>query len=131
MFLAGGSDEGLREAEQRLQAYLQLGRKQHNTFQKITIRALLALTLEKQGRTDDALAVLKAAVDLAKPGGFIRPFVELGPTMGGLLERLFARNDARDYIQQLLAAFSPSPICPIFKCRTKGYAYYKSGARYP
>jgi LuxR family maltose regulon positive regulatory protein len=112
VFLAGGSDEGLREAEQRLQAYLQLGRKQHNTFQKITIRALLALTLEKQGRTDDALAVLKAAVDLAKPGGFIRPFVELGPTMGGLLERLFARNDARDYIQQLLAAFSPSPIAP-------------------
>ena len=105
VLLAEGSDEGLREAEKRLQEYLRLSRTQHNTFQNITIMALQALTFEKQGRTDDALAVLETAVDLARPGGFIRPFVELGPTMEGLLKRLAEKNVASGYIGQLLAAF--------------------------
>jgi LuxR family maltose regulon positive regulatory protein len=105
VLLAEGSDEGLREAEKRLQEYLRLSRTQHNAFQTITIMALQALTFEKQGRTDDALAVLETAVDLARPGGFIRPFVELGPTMEGLLKRLAEKNVASGYIGQLLAAF--------------------------
>jgi LuxR family maltose regulon positive regulatory protein len=105
VLLAEGSDEGLRGAEKRLQEYLRLSRTQHNTFQKITIMALQAFTFEKQGRTDDALAVLEEAVDLARPGGFIRPFVELGPTMEGLLKRLAEKNIASGYSGQLLAAF--------------------------
>jgi LuxR family maltose regulon positive regulatory protein len=112
VLLAEGSDEGLREAEKRLQEYLRLSRTQHNTFQTITIMALQAVTLEKQGRTDDALAVLETAIDLARPGGFIRPFVELGPSMEGLLKRLAEKNVASGYIGQLLAAFSPSPQPP-------------------
>jgi LuxR family maltose regulon positive regulatory protein len=112
VLLAEGSDEGLGEAEKRLQEYLRLSRTQHNTFQTITIMALQAVTLEKQGRTDDALAVLETAIDLARPGGFIRPFVELGPSMEGLLKRLAEKNVASGYIGQLLAAFSPSPQPP-------------------
>jgi len=79
VLLAEGSDASLQEAENTL--------------------------LQKQGRTDEALAVLEAAVDLARPGGFIRPFVESGPTVEGLLKRLAAKNIAVDYIGQLLGAF--------------------------
>jgi LuxR family maltose regulon positive regulatory protein len=66
---------------------------------------LQASALQKQGRTDEALAVLEAAVDLARPGGFIRPFVESGPTVESLLKRLAAKNIALDYIGRLLDAF--------------------------
>jgi LuxR family maltose regulon positive regulatory protein len=105
VLLAEGSDESLREGEKRLQEYLRLSQTQHNTFQMIVIMVLQALAFQKQGRTDDALAVLETAVDLARPGGFIRPFVELGPTMEGLLKRLAEKNVASGYIGQLLAAF--------------------------
>jgi LuxR family maltose regulon positive regulatory protein len=80
--------------------------------------ALQAVTLEKQGRTDDALAVLEEAVDLARPGGFIRPFVELGPTMEGLLKRLAEKNIASSYIGQILAAFSTTPQPPPSSAQT-------------
>jgi LuxR family maltose regulon positive regulatory protein len=118
VLLAEGSDESLREGEKRLQEYLRLSRTQHNTFQNITIMALQAVTLEKQGRTDDALAVLEEAVDLARPGGFIRPFVELGPTMEGLLKRLAEKNIASSYIGQILAAFSTTPQPPPSSAQT-------------
>jgi len=105
VLLAEGSATGLHKAEKRLQECLQLSRTQHNTIQMIDIMVLQASAMDKQGRTDDALAVLEEAVDLARPGGFIRPFVESGPTVEGLLKRLAAKNVALDYIGQLLAAF--------------------------
>jgi LuxR family maltose regulon positive regulatory protein len=108
VLIAEGSDASLREAENKLQECLSLSQCQHNTFQMITIKVLQALGLEKQGRTDEALDVLGTAVDLARPGGFIRPFVESGPTMEGLLKRLADKDITKDYIGQLLTAFSPT-----------------------
>ena len=105
VLLAEGTDAGLQEAENKLQECLRLSRAQHSTFQMISIMVLQALALQRQGRTDEALAVLEEAVDLARPGGFIRPFVESGPTVEGLLKRLAAKNVALDYIGQLLPAF--------------------------
>ncbi len=84
---------------------MRLSRAQHSTFQMISIMVLQALALRRQERTDEALAVLAEAVDLARPGGFIRPFVESGPTVEGLLKRLAAKNIVLDYIGQLLRAF--------------------------
>ena len=105
VLLAEGSDAGLQEAEKKLQECLRLSRAQHSTFQMISIMVLQALALQRQGRTDEALAVLEEAVDLARPGGFIRPFVESGPTVESLLKRLAAKNIAVDYIGRLLDAF--------------------------
>jgi LuxR family maltose regulon positive regulatory protein len=105
VLLAEGSDTSLREAEKRLQALLRLSQAQHNTLQMIGIMVLQALALQKQGRTDEALAALETAVELARPGGFIRPFVESGPTVEGLLKRLAEKDVAVDYIGQLLDAF--------------------------
>ena len=55
---------------------------------RIEILALRALALEMQGEADDALAVLQQAVGLARPGGIIRAFVDLGLPMQTMLLRL-------------------------------------------
>jgi hypothetical protein len=56
---------------------------------------------------DRALAALDEAVGRARPGGFIRTFIDLGPSLQGLLVELARRRVPPDpYVQTLLAAFS-------------------------
>jgi LuxR family maltose regulon positive regulatory protein len=105
VLIAEGSDEALQGAEKEVQECLRLSQTQHNTFQMISIMALQVVVFQKQGRTDEALAVLEKVVDLARPGEWIRPFIESGPTMEGLLMLLAEKNVALDYIGQLLKAF--------------------------
>jgi LuxR family maltose regulon positive regulatory protein len=72
----------------------------------IEVLALQGLLHNTLGDTSVALAKLTEALNLAEPGGFIRLFVDLGPQMGDLLQRLHKQNVAVDYIEKLLAAFS-------------------------
>jgi LuxR family maltose regulon positive regulatory protein len=51
--------------------------------------------------------VIGEALALAQPGGFIRLFVDEGPSMARLLREAAARGLAPEYIQQVLAAFPP------------------------
>ena len=60
----------------------------HNTRFLIEVLALQALLKEGQGERQTALELLEQAVTLAEPGGFIRLFVDLGPPIGQLLDRL-------------------------------------------
>ena len=64
-------------------------------------------------------AALGQAVTLAQSGGYVRVFVDLGPTLADLLGRLVPIGVAPDYVEQLLAAFAaehsrrqPSPVKP-------------------
>jgi LuxR family maltose regulon positive regulatory protein len=72
------------------------------------------LCAAEEGDAPAAQQTLEQAVRLAQPGGFIRVFVDLGPTMAELLERLARRGIAMDYIRQILDAFptgsAPSPL---------------------
>jgi hypothetical protein len=71
---------------------------------------LRALALDAQGNTspanpatcDEADAILKQALDLARPGGFIRVFVELG----GVPE---AHEVSDEAIEQAEAASTTAP----------------------
>ena len=74
----------------------------HNTLHLIEVLGLRAVALEKQGKAEEALTILERAVTLARPGGFIFPFVEIGAPMADLLKRLFEQNFASDYIEKLL-----------------------------
>jgi len=103
--IAQGTKADLQQAEALLQAYRQQNENQHNTRQLIEILPLQALVYHKQDLFDEALATLEQAVTLAQPGGFIRPFVEPGPELAGLLNRLHSQGVAQDYIAQILAAF--------------------------
>jgi len=118
VLIAAGSDSDLQEAEDMLKACLLLSRAQHNTFQRIFIMPLLASVLEKQGQTEKALTVLEEAVNLAGPGGFIRPFTESGPTVANLLERLAEKGIAADFTGRLLNAFSPPTHQPSSAAQT-------------
>jgi len=71
----------------------------------IHMMPLLAMVYQKQGRVDKALTILERAVDLANPGGWIRPFVELGSPMANLLKKLIKNNVAVEFVGKLLAVF--------------------------
>ncbi|MEM7112078.1 MAG: LuxR C-terminal-related transcriptional regulator [Chloroflexota bacterium] len=70
------------------------------------ISALQALLLQRQGQSELALATLGRAVQLGKPSGLIRTFVDLGTPMATLLYQLLERGVEPDYLGQVLAAFS-------------------------
>lgn len=85
----------------------------HNTRFTIEVLALQALLQDAQGDERAALALLKQAVLTAEPGGFIRLFVDLGPRMAGLLDRLRRTGVASGYAGQILQAFTePTPAAP-------------------
>jgi len=89
----------------------------HNSRFTIDVLALQALYDDAEGDEPAALQALAQAVTLAQPGGFLRVFVDLGPPMAGLLERLARRSSAAGYIQQILDAFpavqtTPPPPLP-------------------
>ncbi len=65
---------------------------------------LEALTFEAQHKTDLALNVLKRALALGEPRGYVRVFVDEGAPMADLLRQAAARGMSIDYVQRLLAA---------------------------
>jgi len=105
VLVAQGSETSLREATKKLQEYWQMCQATHNTPKMIEILLLQVLVHYKQELFDEALAALERAVNLARPGGYIRPFVELGLELVNLLDQLLRQGVAPDYIGQILAAF--------------------------
>jgi len=105
VLIAQGAKAGLREATEKLREHLQFSQATHNTPHMIEILILQTMACQKQGQTDEALAVLEHAVTLARPGGYIRPFVNPSKRMADLLTRLLQRGKAVDYIGRILAAF--------------------------
>jgi LuxR family maltose regulon positive regulatory protein len=105
VLIAIGSEDGLNQAFQELETMVKLANEIHNTFHRIDLLALQALTLCKLSRMDESLEVLEQALSMAEPGGWIRPFVEPGPQMADLLSRLKQEKEDALFIDQVLAAF--------------------------
>jgi ATP/maltotriose-dependent transcriptional regulator MalT/ActR/RegA family two-component response regulator len=108
VLIADGSDTSLMEAEKRLTSYLRLNRTHHNTVRVIELMALQSQAVGRQGRLEEALTLLGQAIKLAKPGGCVQPFVELGPPMADLLKQLRQQNVAVDTINRILDFSSDS-----------------------
>lgn len=87
VLIAGGSSAELEQAAELLHAIRSQAEACRFTCQEIETTVLEAVVLEKRGRGDEALAAIKSVLILAEPGGFIRPFVEAGETVGVLLKR--------------------------------------------
>jgi LuxR family maltose regulon positive regulatory protein len=105
VLIAEGSTESWERAESfltRLEAFLA---GIHNTRFLIEVLALQALLRDAQGEESAALEVLRQAITLAQPGGFIRLFVDLGPGLAQLLNRLDLDDEGLRYVGQILAAF--------------------------
>ena len=102
--LAEGSAASIETSASRLEELLQLNQNNHNVCQQIHIMPLLALAYEKQGRVGEACEMLEKALGLARPGGWVRPFVELGTPMADLLEQLLKKGGPEDQINAILDA---------------------------
>jgi len=105
VLIARESAVGLREATENLREHRQFYQSTHNTPQMIEVLLLQAVICQIQGKTDEVLAVLERVVTLARPGGYIRPFVNQGTTMADLLKCLLQNGEADKYIGRILAAF--------------------------
>lgn len=77
----------------------------HNTRFIIDVLALQAILYKAKGDDTNALSVLERAISLAEPGGFLRSFLDLGPEMAELLNRLGKLKTGVKYIGRLLVAF--------------------------
>jgi LuxR family maltose regulon positive regulatory protein len=71
----------------------------------IEILVLQALAHDAQGDIPSALVSIERALDLAEPEGYIRIFVDEGPSMAHVLYEALSRGIAPDYVRRLLAAF--------------------------
>jgi LuxR family maltose regulon positive regulatory protein len=71
----------------------------------IEIRALQALAHQAHGDTGEALLALERALSNAEPQGYVRTFVDEGPSMASLLHEAAARGIAPNYARRLLATF--------------------------
>ncbi|MGD9274740.1 MAG: hypothetical protein PVI65_10230 [Desulfobacterales bacterium] len=105
VMIASGMPEYLEKATKLLLEIRQVSEACHFTCHTIEAAVLQSVSLEKQGRSDEAFATLEEVLALAGPHGWIRPFVEAGPPMAGLLTRLQKQNIAVNYIEMILSAF--------------------------
>jgi LuxR family transcriptional regulator, maltose regulon positive regulatory protein len=80
----------------------------HNVLYLIEVYALEAMAHDRMGDEEAAFVALEQSLSLAKPSGFIRLFVDLGPQMKELLDRLSRKKISafEDYISQILGTFS-------------------------
>ena len=77
----------------------------HNKVFLIDVLALQALLHEAQDNQVIALETLGQAIDLAEPGGWMRPFLDLGAPMKDLFLQMQKKGRYQDYTGQILAAF--------------------------
>jgi LuxR family maltose regulon positive regulatory protein len=72
----------------------------------IEILVLQSISLQAQGRLDQAVSKLKRALSLAEPEGYVRIFVDEGQPMAELLRYARSRGIRPRYTAKLLALFS-------------------------
>ena len=77
----------------------------HNRRFQMDVLSLQALFDDSRGKKEAALEKLTRALMLAEPGGFIRPFLDLGPSVADLLKKLHRKRIASHYIEKILASF--------------------------
>jgi LuxR family maltose regulon positive regulatory protein len=99
------AQEQLDKATRLLSQLLEAVEAGEHTSGMIEVLMLQALASHVGGDTDQAIIFLDRAIALAKPGGFIRIFVDEGPPMARLLYEALSHGIATTYVHQLLSAF--------------------------
>jgi LuxR family maltose regulon positive regulatory protein len=105
VLVARGGDADLHLAIRNLDILDEIANRTHNLRYKIEILVLRAVALDALRETSEADVVLKKALDLARPGGFIRVFVDLGKLMQAMLGRLVDQGYLVEMIHPILDAF--------------------------
>jgi LuxR family maltose regulon positive regulatory protein len=105
VLVARGTPSDLHLALEIVDKLDEIACRTHNDRYKLEILALRALALDAQGQTSQADTVLKRALDMARLGGFIRVFADLGKPMQAMLRRLVKQDHPPEMIRRIMAAF--------------------------
>lgn len=110
VLLATGAKSELKEAAIKLYQLRQQTESLHCHNQTIEIIILQAGVADRLGQRDHSLVLLQEAIDMTQAGEWLRPFVEMGSAMVGLLEHLLQSDSSSNKkIRKILAAFPKSP----------------------
>jgi LuxR family maltose regulon positive regulatory protein len=104
--ILAGSDEQRHAALGALDELQRMAEENHATWHLIRILALRAISLQRDGQEEQALAAMQQAVTLGYPGRSLAALVEFGAPAKRLLQRLVERGVESAYLRDLLAAFS-------------------------
>jgi LuxR family maltose regulon positive regulatory protein len=104
-FMAQDTTDSRRQAAKLLSRLHDFFTSTHNSRIQIDVLAMQALLHDARGDEPAAMSALERAITLAEPGGLIRPFLDLGPKMFDLLNRLAKQNISVKYVGQILTAF--------------------------
>ena len=77
---------------------------------KIQVLVLQSLVLDTIGNHDDAIQVLRQALSIAEPGGYVRMFISEGEVMRQLLLVIAKQKTDSDYFEVLMQAFTKGHI---------------------
>jgi LuxR family transcriptional regulator, maltose regulon positive regulatory protein len=93
-----------REAVELLERLMQAAEEGSRTGSVIQVLVLSALAHRMRGDVPAALVALERALTLAEPEGYVRVFVDEGPSMVAMLEAAARHGTAPNYVGRLLAA---------------------------
>ena len=105
ILIVAGTTDDLNKAMESLREIRDLSEACRFANHVIEVAVLQSLALEKQGHSYAALESLEEALALAEPGGWVRPFVELGQPMAGLLERFADQTGRTEFLRRVLDQF--------------------------
>jgi LuxR family maltose regulon positive regulatory protein len=105
VLLARNLDTDAQDALQILDYLHDIAERSLNTRARIEILTLRALAMDALGNGGAAERDLQLAVELARPGGFVRVFVDGGARLEMLLGRLSKRGIAPATVRRIMAAF--------------------------
>ena len=94
----------LDQATGLLERLLRAAEEGARTGSVIEILVLQALAYQERGDSHAALALLRRALTLAEPEGYVRIFVDEGPPMASLLRAAAKQGIAPSYVRRLLEA---------------------------
>ncbi len=113
ILLDQGTEESLHLAAGVLREARLFVEQTHNRLHEIELLALEALLYAARGQAGKGHAQLTHALKLAEPGGIVRTFVDLGPSLAGLLHSLEQGHGAPANTRQVLQAFpAAAPAVP-------------------
>lgn len=106
VLMAEGKSESHKKASQLLTQLEKIFVKCHNNRVLIHVLVLKALCRQKSKDPETALDALRQAIQLAQPGGIIRPFIGASPELIPLLNRLDLDAEGIEYVGRILSGFA-------------------------
>ena len=105
IMIARNTPQSLKSGADQLDSMQKILRKTHHRRLMVDVFGMQALLADAQRQEPTTFEKLSKALSLAEPAGLVRPFLDLGNKMGGLLKGLTDQKTDDKYAEQILTAF--------------------------